>query len=88
MPTESDPMSDPKSDPMSDPQNPRRRLTGKVQAAFDMACGQRDLPVAELLYGCLELLSSHYPDEDPAARQADLDALVEAQNRLIGLKSE
>ena len=76
------------TDPKSEPQSPRRRLTGKVQAAFDMACGQRDLPVAELLYGCLELLSSHYPDTDPVARQADLDALAEAQDRVSVLKAD
>ena len=75
-------------DPTSEPVSPRRRLSGKVQAAFDMACGQQDLPVAELLYGCLEILSSYYPEIDPAEHRADLDALVEAQARLSALRSD
>lgn len=68
-----------------------RRLGVKVEAAFAMACDQRDQPVAELLFECLELLTRRDDDGDDEAgatgRQAQLDALVDAQVRLDELKT-
>ena len=69
-------------------QTPHQRLTDKVQSAFTMACSQRDLPVAELLYSCLEHLARHDGDGDPSDRQTALDALADAQAELAELRAE
>ena len=68
-------------------QSPYRRLGAKVDAAFAMACDQRDLPVAELLYECLELLTIHHADAEDAERQAQLETLADAQAQLAALRA-
>ncbi|NBC34831.1 MAG: hypothetical protein GVY13_19340 [Alphaproteobacteria bacterium] len=67
--------------------SPYRRLGVKVETAFTMACNQRDVPVAELLYECLELLTIHHADAGEAEHQAQLDALADAQAELSAVKA-
>ena len=74
--------------PEPDLESPHQRLTGKVQGAFTMACSQRDLPVAELLFSCLEHLARHHTDVSDSVRQAELDNLADAQGRLAALRAE
>lgn len=69
-------------------QSPHQRLTGKVHAAFTMACGQRDLAVAELLFSSLELLARHYTDADGDLRTSAVETLADAQAQLATLRAE
>ena len=68
-------------------QTPHQRLADKVETAFTMACSQRDLAVAELLYTCLEHLAQHDAEPDPTERQTALDRLADAQARLSDLRA-
>ena len=60
------------------------RLTAKVQTAFDMACSQQDLPVAELLYACLEHLARD--DGETPDRQPTIESLADSQTKVAALR--
>ena len=66
--------------------SPQRPLTEKILAAFDLACQQRDLEVAQHLHRSLELLLSKPPAPEDRNHRAAIEAAMAAFDRLGELK--
>jgi hypothetical protein len=67
---------------------PRRRLSDKILAAFDQACEQRDLEVAELLVRALERALTGVGGKGRTDKRGDVGAVVEAYARFRELRDE
>ena len=61
-------------------------LADKILVAFDLACQQRDLEVAQHLHRCLELLLSKPPTPDDRNHRAAIEAAMVAYDKLVELK--
>jgi len=71
------------------PHPPLHRLSDKLLAAFDQACEQNDLEVAEHLHRCLELVVLKLPAADggeTGTHRPELEAAVQATARLAELR--
>jgi hypothetical protein len=65
-------------------QTPARRLSDKILAAFNQACDQRDLDVADLLLQVLDLTLTREARKHDQRRE--LGPVVEAYARLKSLR--
>lgn len=63
-----------------------RRLSDKILAAFNQACDQRQLDVAEHLLRALELSLTRYGGKNASDKRGELGAVVEAFGRLEALR--
>ncbi len=63
-----------------------RRLADKILAAFNHACAQRDLVVAEQLLGVLEMITRRRWIASARERRGAVDELVDAHTRLWNLR--
>ena len=70
----------------SPPQAAPSLLPEKILAAFDLACEQRDLEVAEHLHHALELLVSKPPAPGDLTHRRAVEASIAAYDRLLALK--
>lgn len=59
-----------------------RRLSDKILIAFDHACDQGDLEVAELLLRVVERLLMRQPTIPGGSRRRNVESLVAAHERL------
>jgi hypothetical protein len=59
-----------------------RRLSDKVMIAFDHACDQSDLEVAEQLLRVLEMMLTRRPLTPDGNRRRNIESLVAAHERL------
>ena len=64
-----------------------RRLADKILAAFNQACEQRDLDVAEALLQALELSLTAYGGRNAVEKRAGFEAVGAAFSRLDALKA-
>jgi hypothetical protein len=64
-----------------------RRLSDKILAAFDHACRQRELDVAEHLVQALDLTLTRQAGDDKKDKRTELGPLVEAYARLKALRA-
>lgn len=65
-----------------------RRLSDKLLAAFDQACEQRQIDVAEILVHALELVLTKEVSAGFADRRLHMEPAVEAFGRLKALKDK
>jgi hypothetical protein len=65
---------------------PLRRLSDKVLAAFNQACDQRDVAVAELLVTALEMILTKQGGAQKIENRNDLEAIEAAFARIEALK--
>lgn len=65
-----------------------RRLSDKILIAFDQACAEGALQVAEELYRALEVSLSSYGGKDAAEKRDDVAFIVAARDKLDRLKRE
>jgi hypothetical protein len=63
-----------------------RRLSDKILQAFNQACDQRDLEVAELLHQALELVLTRAAGPQNVDKRQGIEAVVEAYGRLVALR--
>jgi hypothetical protein len=63
-----------------------RRLSDKVMIAFDHACDQSDLEVAEQLLRILEMILTRRPSTPDGNRRRNIESLVTAHERLWALR--
>ena len=63
-----------------------RRLSDKILAAFNQACEQRQVEVAEHLLRALELSLTRYGGRNAADKRDHLGPVVEAFGRLEALR--
>jgi hypothetical protein len=59
-----------------------RRLSDKIIDAFDMACAQNELEVAEGLYRVLEIVLTHYGGAGKTDKRLNTEFILEAGARL------
>lgn len=64
-----------------------RRLSDRILAAFDLACEQRSLPVAEALVRALDLAMTKEGGPARADRRTELGPVAEAYEKLRKLQS-
>lgn len=63
-----------------------RRLSDKILAAFNQACDQRQIEVAEHLLRALELSLTRYGGKNSTDKRGELGPVVEAFGRLEALR--
>lgn len=66
----------------SEPRRYSRRLSDKILVAFDGACDQRDLEVAELLLRVVEMIVTRRSIAPDGSRRRNAESLVAAHERL------
>ncbi len=71
---------------MADP--PMRRLSDKVLAAFNQACDQGYIDIAEMLLRTLELALTREGGANSDDKRTELGAVIEAYSRLLTLKNQ
>lgn len=64
-----------------------RRLSDRILAAFDLACTQGNLPVAEVLVRALDLAMTKEGGPARADRRTDLGPVAEAYEKLRRLRT-
>ena len=64
----------------------RRRLSDKVLVVFYHACDSGDIEAAEHLFRLLEVMAMRHPQGVGLDRRLNLDALVNAHERLLALR--
>jgi len=64
-----------------------RRLSDRILAAFDLACAQRNLPVAEALVRALDLAMTKEGGPARPDRRTELGPVAEAYEKLRELQS-
>jgi hypothetical protein len=64
-----------------------RRLSDRILAAFDLACEQHNLPVAEALIRALDLAMTKEGGPARPDRRTDLGPVAEAYDKLRKLQS-
>jgi len=69
-------------------QEPLRRLSDKLFAAFQQACEQNDIEVAELIVRALELVLTREGQGAKSERRDEAGPAVEAFGRLKELKKK
>jgi len=67
---------------------PQRRLSDKILAAFDQACDQREVEIAELLVQALEHALTRPAGKSDVDKRGDLGPVVEAYARLKQLRGK
>jgi hypothetical protein len=65
---------------------PHRRLSDKILAAFDQACERQELDVAELLVRALELTLTRTGGKGNVDQRTVLGPVIEAYERLKALR--
>jgi hypothetical protein len=65
-----------------------RRLSDRILSAFDLACEQRDLPVAEALMKALDLAMTKEGGPARSDRRSEMGPVVDAFDRLKRLREE
>jgi hypothetical protein len=68
-------------------ETPARRLSDKILAAFNQACEQRDLDVADLLVQALDLTLTREAQAGLLDKRRELGPVVEAYARLKSLRA-
>jgi hypothetical protein len=66
----------------SEPRRYSRRLSDKILVAFDQACDQGDLEIAELLLGVVEMIVTRRSIAPDGSRRRNAESLVAAHQRL------
>ena len=66
---------------------PMRRLSDKVLAAFNQACDQGDVDIAEMLLRALELILTKQGGADSDDKRGELGAVMDAYSRLLTIKN-
>jgi len=64
-----------------------RRLSDKLLAAFDQACGQNALGVANLLVQAMELALTQEGGRNKVEKRYDVQAVIDAGTRLKALEA-
>ena len=72
------------SGPVNEP--PQRRLSDRISSAFDLACAQKDLEVAELLHQAFEMVMTRQTGADKSEKRASTGAIEQAYDRLVELR--
>jgi hypothetical protein len=72
------------SGPVKEP--PQRRLSDRISSAFDLACEQKDLEVAELLHQAFEMVMTRQTGADKAEKRTSTGAIEQAYDRLVELR--
>jgi hypothetical protein len=67
---------------------PMRRLSDKVLAAFNQACDQGYVDIAEMLLRTLELTLTREGGANSDDKRTELGAVIDAYSRLLTLKSQ
>ena len=67
---------------------PMRRLSDKVLAAFNQACEQGYVDIAEMLLRTLELALTREGGAKSSDKRIELGPVIEAYSRLLTLKNE
>jgi len=65
-----------------------RRLSDRIIDAFEMACAQRDLEVADSLYRTLEIVLTRQGGANNPDKRSDVAFVHEAARRLARLREE
>ncbi len=65
---------------------PKRRLSDHILSAFDLACAQKDLEVAELLHQAFEMVMTRQTGSDKAEKRASVGEIERAYERLVELR--
>jgi hypothetical protein len=65
-----------------------RRLSDKVLAAFNQACDQGYIDIAEMLLRTLELALTREGGANSDDKRTELGAVIEAYSRLLTLKNQ
>ena len=63
-----------------------RRLSDRLLSAFELACHQDDLEVAELLHRALEIVMTRKTGPEGTERRSNADSVIDAYGRLKDLR--
>lgn len=68
--------------------DPARRLSDKILSAFNQACDQRRIDVAEQLLRALELTLTYHGGQDISEQRMDTSKVAKAYERLEALRAK